>query len=724
MHPRNLTLFCIAAIVFLIGCRSVKSAKSQPQASATATTVKVIYIVITNTPTASPSPTATRTPAPTRTPTATRYLPTAGATSTPAPTRTPAPTTTPLPEFSSVAADGETYDYRAEPISEANVYQLAEAARWGKGSVNYSNYSRDGSLFYVLTSLGAYTYAAADYRLLEFTPLDYPDGLKDISRNHRTLVAASETGEIRYFELPKMEETFSCKLDAGEIHDVRITPNSDWLLVTARPAPDAGTRLLLVELDTCILFHEFNFDAYEFSFSLDGRRVATRTDQGYTVVWYLDNPEQITQINLENYDTIWDVSARVLSADGRYLALGTSGATYVEIFRVSDGELVQHIDIARSTGSQSSGTGYWMRPAFRSGPGPYYISDIAFSPDGERLTVTTGFGKASEYVWRTNVRLWETDIGPGLINYAPDGRTIAFDSYSVEFRKSQTGSLDGRLGNHVGVITDLQFVPGTSLLAAGSQDTDVRLRRISDGAVYRILSGHSTSVNDIDISPDGRYLLSGASDRQALLWDLADRTVERLGEALDWVGYVGLSYDGRLAAFSSFDYIMQLIQIPENRALDQQFSPMALDFSPSQPYLASSNYDDYIIVYNTDDFSIHRTLKMEANWVEEIKFSDDGSLLIALSHDALVIWEVESGTVILELHDMDGLESFALSPNLQVLVTSHDSELRFWSLRDGVLVHTIPLDSWCANTLAFSNVGDRLAIGASDGTVRIWALLP
>jgi hypothetical protein len=208
MYPRNLTLFCIAAIILLIGCQSMKRTGRQSQA--TATPIKIVYIVVTNMPTASPSPTATRTPAPTLTPTATRYVPTAGPTSTLAPTRTAVPTTTPLPEFSTVASDGETYTHRAEPITEANAYQLAEAALWGKGSVLFSNFSQDGSQYHVLTSLGAYTYASENYTLLKFTPLNYPGGHMAVSRDQRTLVTGSADGEIRFFELPELRETSSC----------------------------------------------------------------------------------------------------------------------------------------------------------------------------------------------------------------------------------------------------------------------------------------------------------------------------------------------------------------------------------------------------------------------------------------------------------------------------------------------------------------------------------
>jgi WD40 repeat protein len=723
MSRKNLLLLPLSVIFLLIGCRSVK--QSVRDEVPVTPTQKIVYIVITNTPTLTSTPTATRTPQPSRTPTATPYVhvagptSTLGPTSTTAPTRTPYPTSTPLPDDYAVATDGQTYAYRSEPISEANAHQLAEAARWGKGRVLHGAFSHEGRLYRVVTTLGLFTYSTEDYTQVNFNPLVLPNGTKYITDNHRTLVTADESGRIRFYSLPDLTETHSCLQTDLEIDRLELSPNQDQLYITGYAPQFRDYFTLLISPETCDIEYAFEHSLYDLRFSLNGRTAAALSN-GRGIVWDAADPSQATSILVED----WDISALALSLDGRYLALGTSGGVRVEIYRVRDSQLMHGIQVPWQTNAQGSGDGRWMRPLFRSGPGPYYVSDLAFSPDGDRISLTTGYNYAAEFDWKTGERLWEADLQAGAISYSANGTMIAIEADTVEFRESGTGTRLARLGNHAGTQSDIMFIPGTQLLAAASYDGEIRLRRISDGAVYRILNGHENGIHDIDVSPDGRYLLSGSSDRQALLWDLADQTVTRLGEAWDWVSHVGLSHDASLATFSSYDRVTQVIQIPENSALDATFYPTALDFSPTQPHLAVANYHNEIMVFDTTDFSMVRSLEFTSGYIESIAFSAEGSLLIAASDDGLAVWDVETGAVQLALDDLNYLEAFALSPDQSLLVTSHGSVLKFWSMMDGALVHTLTLDAFFARTLAFSLSGDRLAIGAWDGTVRILALLP
>ena len=64
------------------------------------------------------------------------------------------------------------------------------------------------------------------------------------------------------------------------------------------------------------------------------------------------------------------------------------------------------------------------------------------------------------------------------------------------------------------------FSPDAQLLATGSDDSSVRLWRVSDGALVRSLTGGSEHVYAVAFSPDGRWLASGSRERGAIgtLW--------------------------------------------------------------------------------------------------------------------------------------------------------------------------------------------------------------
>ena len=93
-------------------------------------------------------------------------------------------------------------------------------------------------------------------------------------------------------------------------------------------------------------------------------------------------------------------------------------------------------------------------------------------------------------------------------------------------------------GSHVNSVA---FSPNGTLLATGSDDTTIKLWRVSDGAFVRTLAGHTSSVNSIAFSPDGTLLVSGSSDKTVRLWRVSDGTLARtLSGHTNWVNAGGL----------------------------------------------------------------------------------------------------------------------------------------------------------------------------------------
>ena len=61
---------------------------------------------------------------------------------------------------------------------------------------------------------------------------------------------------------------------------------------------------------------------------------------------------------------------------------------------------------------------------------------------------------------------------------------------------------------------------------------------------------------------------------------------------------------------------------------------------------------------------------------------------------------------------------FAWSPDSQIVAISDSNTINFWDINTGEIIETDPAPAY--STLAWSPDGTKLAVGASDGTIRIW----
>jgi WD40 repeat protein len=95
------------------------------------------------------------------------------------------------------------------------------------------------------------------------------------------------------------------------------------------------------------------------------------------------------------------------------------------------------------------------------------------------------------------------------------------------------------------------FSPDGETLVSGSSDTNIRLWRVSDGALLQILEGDTYGINSVAFSKDGSILASGSADGVIRLWRVSDgELLQTLEGHTSPVSSVGFSPDGTTLASS------------------------------------------------------------------------------------------------------------------------------------------------------------------------------
>jgi len=155
----------------------------------------------------------------------------------------------------------------------------------------------------------------------------------------------------------------------------------------------------------------------------------------------------------------------------------------------------------------------------------YYVTTMAFSPDGSRFVSVGG-----------------------------DGKIMVWDASTYALLETLTGPTD--------YVYAIAFSPDGRYLALGYSNGTVTLWDFSTFTLMYTLTGHTKYVEAIAFTPDSKIMITSSVDRTIKFWDMAT------GEEIAWLtlpGYaieMAFSPDGKLLSIVTGDGVVRIFGIP------------------------------------------------------------------------------------------------------------------------------------------------------------------
>jgi len=408
------------------------------------------------------------------------------------------------------------------------------------------------------------------------------------------------------------------------------------------------------------MYLELKHSSSTAAFSPDGRVIATA---GKDIrLWETATGKLLATFDGDEHQ----VASLAFSPDGNLLA-SAGGDSSILLWDV--GDIVRDAkpprrQIDRGRFAPGTTTALWQRKIEHPGR----ISAVAISPDGK--TLATGCEKL--------IRLFDVGTGKLLrklaghecelyaLAFSPDGKTLASGSmpYKSEHSVRLWDVASGRnFAKHKGIrgcVRGVAFSPDGKRLATAAYHT-IPIWEASSGRLLEQIPYSKKSVKSLAYSPDGRFLLTGTTYRLATLWDLATKE--------------------QLYAWS----------VTENERSGYAVSGVA--FSPDSRIAASGASDGTVRLWSTATGKQLRQLEglqqLEGWGVQifSLAYSPCGKFIAAGGRDGIVLWEVETGTLLLRLRG--GTQAICFSPNGRLLASGNGRLLASGSWAGDVLLWNV-----------------------------------
>ena len=480
-------------------------------------------------------------------------------------------------------------------------------------------------------------------------------------------------------------------------------------------------------------------EVYSLRFSPDGSTLVSGSDDELIKIWNLKDSKALITIP----GHIDGVTSIAISPDGNLLASSGSSVHRISLWNLKNGKFIKfllgHTKDINSIAFTSDGTTlvsgsddgtirFWNTKEGNQLKTYDGISAI-LSPDGNRIACYTSDGFVRIWDIQSDNLLCSTK--PATENvydmmFSPDGRTItASTGLEIHFWNVETGHLIDTISGYSQGIVSLKYTHNGQTLV--SVDDYIKIWDLTKSKLQKSLS-FQESVSSISLVPDNDTLAIGDYDNLIYLWDMnTDMNKVILKGHKAAIASVVFSPDGKKLASSSWDDSIRLWDSITGEHIttvtEEAFSSRNIDFSKDGNSLIFVDRNSSIIFWDLNTLNIEKGIGLESNYPYSMALShDDKILAIGYDNEEIQLLDVSTEEVVRTIHTVGRTDKLEFSPDGQTLAGC-GREVYLWDVNTGKLIDTLIGHTDQIFTIAFSPDGRTLASGGWDSTIIIWKII-
>lgn len=336
--------------------------------------------------------------------------------------------------------------------------------------------------------------------------------------------------------------------------------------------------------------------------------------------------------------------------------------------------------------------------------------------------------------------------------FSTDGKRVAFfvgspifsqifvydietDSQIQTFKKEY----DFKLGSAEtkGSIVYISFCDKDESILSVSNDGEVKIWDIKTGQEIECCNLLVSKVNKAIFNASSNYIAMIVNQNNILVRGLRYIHVEKtiLTKEDSKLGTIAYSPDGKYILAGTLLYEKGDLAIWDVNSgqmvcelVGHTDRIWSASYSQNGKHILSASYDGTVRVWNSQTGEIIRILDAvdavdEETAFTSAAFSPDGTQVVAATYNGyIVIWDIVSGLIIRKFrHSINQVWSVAYSPDGAIIVSaSLDRDLKEWDSKTGTLICTLVGHTKNVTKCIFSPNGKYIASASEDNSIIIW----